>query len=169
MGSSAASSVKGVQATNTGKSKVLNITFCLWFSSLILSFFISMFISILIDHYSVFPLGQIHVDPLTPSHTTWGKENCYCSSAARFCLGFLIACMWKLKGHPYCPYVCIPLYAQMSPCIFGHPICPNALPPCSETLQAPTPSETPDPSETLCELSVHQTDRQLIPLLSPLR
>ena len=46
----------------SGKSKVLNLTFCVCFSSLILSFFESILISILVDHYPVFPW----TDPIGP-------------------------------------------------------------------------------------------------------
>ena len=65
--------------------------------SVILSFFTSILIFILIDYYPV----SSETDPLTPSQTPWGKKNCYHSSAARFCLGILLACMQtchKLKN-----------------------------------------------------------------------
>ena len=63
----------------SGKSKLLNLTFCLWFSSLILSFFKSILISIIIDHYPVSPWT-----PWSPPRPL--ERKTYHSSAAWFCL-----------------------------------------------------------------------------------
>ena len=135
------------QATNTGKTKVLNLpSVCdsvLW----CFLFFISILISILIDHYPVSPLDRL----LTPSQTTWGKKNCYHSSAARFCLGFNSLVYWDLGGmHTPLHMIVCPQYIQMTPiylytpyvqmhcCLVLRPL--QALHPLWDP---PTPSETP--------------------------
>ena len=132
-----------------------------------------MLISILMDHDPVSPFGHTLLDLLTPSQTTWGKKNCYHSSAARFCLGFWLTCMWRLRGHPYTPiclyapicldfwlYIWTPPYLKMSTSCSETPPSPHPLwdpwylwhpnPPLrpQSPFLNPTPSRSQSPPES---------------------